>query len=128
MVLNINVVEQDDEVDLKASQKDEDYVKPFEVFTGSGNRLGAPITSPTPAQVEAPIVQVDTTPKLDGNDPANMILQIRKSNGERTSFVCKRSSTVAEVNTLLGGLLFHSFPRKQVESLSGCEKEVLLLV
>ena len=126
--LSLLDVQQNDEVDLKAFQKlDEDYVPPFEPFKGSGNRLGAPVNASRPPPTETPVVE-EELPKLDPKDPDNMTLQIRKSNGERTSVVCKRSSTVAQLNAQMQGTLFHSFPRKQVDSLTGCEKEVLLLI
>eukprot|EP00835_Amoeboradix_gromovi_P003341 NODE_216_length_14242_cov_0.417592.p10 type:complete len:216 gc:universal NODE_216_length_14242_cov_0.417592:8103-7456(-) len=118
-------VEQNQEVELKASQKlEEDYVPPFEAFTGTGNRLGAPVAVASSTPEEHP----GLTSELDPNDPNNMTLQIRRSDGSRSTFVCPRSSTVNQVNSQLHGTLFHTFPRKQVASLSGCEKEVLLLI
>ncbi len=127
--LDLLEINKDEQVELSMMQKmTEDYVAPFVAFHGSGNRLGAPtLTQPTlpttePTQLNEPV------PALDANDPNNMVLQVKKSDGQRIKHVCRRDSTVQQVNTDLGGVLFHSYPSKAVESLLNCEKEVLMLV
>eukprot|EP00834_Sanchytrium_tribonematis_P001564 NODE_39_length_35218_cov_0.479655.p27 type:complete len:219 gc:universal NODE_39_length_35218_cov_0.479655:9525-10181(+) len=116
-------VSQNEKVDLKTSMKlNEEYVPPFKAFKGDGNRLGAPMPKPKSQTTNEPL------PNLDASDPANMTLQIRKSNGERTSVVVTRNISLDTLNQQLGGTLHHAFPRKQVESLTGCDKEVLLLL